>query len=119
MALVSESGDYIDKANATGHNCSFSVPSGNFYAVVNYPNYYPYIIFFSSSGYIQNETIYANSYYNYSTTPLNIGYDVTNAVPNGNVTLKPGAKLSIQNGTGGVTFKNGFECEKGAELIVQ
>ena len=119
VALVSESGEYIDFISSSGSNCSFSIPQGNFYAVLNSSDHYPYIMFFSSSNYIQNETILANSYYNYNVTPLSIGYDVTTEIPNGNVKLKSGSKLSIQNGSGGVTIKNGFECEKGAELTIQ
>lgn len=66
---------------------------------------------------MQNETIETDSYYYAS--PLNIGYDVTTAKPNGNVTVKSGTKLTIQNGSGGVTIKNGFECENGSELIIE
>lgn len=119
VSLVSESGACLDLINSSGHNCTFPVPTGNFYAVINSDSRYPYIMYFSSSNYLQNETIYANSYYNYDSTPLNIGYDVTTTVPYGNVTVKSGSKLSIKNGTGGVTITKGFECEKGAELVIQ
>ena len=54
-------------------------------------------LYFSSSNYIQNETIFANSYYNYNGTPLIIGYDVTTGMSYGNVNLKSGSKVSIQN----------------------
>jgi len=37
----------------------------------------------------------------------------------GNVVINPGAKLTIQNGNGGVTIKNGFECKSGAEFVVE
>ena len=119
LSIVSESGNCLDRIAANGQSCSFPIPSGNFYAVVNCHNYYPYILYFSSSNYIQNETIFANSYYNYNGTPLIIGYDVTTGMSYGNVNLKSGSKVSIQNGTGGVVISNGFECEKGAELTIQ
>ena len=119
MSIVSELGELLERIKVYSHSKLFSIPSGNFYVVINKPDYYPYIIFFSSSNYIQNETIYANSFYYYNNTPLSIGYNVTPNKPYGNVTVKSGSKLSIHNGTGGVTISNGFECEKGGELIIE
>ena len=47
------------------------------------------------------------------------GYDVSTEIDNGNVLVKSGSKLRIKNGAGGVVIKNGFECEIGAELVVE
>ena len=37
----------------------------------------------------------------------------------GDVAVKSGKKLIIEKGTGGVVFKDGFKCEKGAKLEVK
>lgn len=80
-------------------------------------HYYPHFTYYCTSNYIQNQTIDVNSYYD--STPLNIGYDVTNTEPYGNVLIKSGSKLTIKNGNGSVSIKNGFGCEKGAELNIE
>ena len=72
---------------------------------------------YNTSGIIQNEMADEDLYF--AIAPLNIGYNVTTSETFGNVTVKSGSKLSIQNGTGGVTFKNGFECENGAEMTIE
>ena len=117
ISVVSEDGELINRYGISGNACSFSAPSGNYYVVVNRHNYYPHITYCSNSGYIQNETLTGNNFY--SATPLNIGYNVTTEKPYGNVVISSGGKLSIQKGTGGVTIKNGFECELGGELIIK
>ncbi len=93
------------------------MPSENFYAVVNKHNYYPYTIYCNHSNYIQNETINVDTYY--YNTPLNVGYDVTSLKPNGDVTILSPTKVTIHKGSGEVTIKNNFDCEKGATLIVE
>lgn len=117
VSIVSESGELIDKEDNFGTSVTISAPSGNFYIVANKHNYYPYVIFVNSSDYIQNETINDNYYYGYA--PMNIGYDVSTEIDNGNVLVKSGSKLRINNGAGGVVIKNGFECEIGAELVIE
>ncbi len=117
ISIVSADGELVQKLTMSGTSCTFSPPASNFYITVNRHNYYPYIVYCSSDNYIQNETIESN--YNYHASPLSIGYDVTTDKPYGNVMVKSGANLSIQNGSGGVTIKSGFECEKGAMLIVE
>jgi hypothetical protein len=44
---------------------------------------------------------------------------VTTTNSYGNVLLKSGNKLMIKNGSGEVLIKNGFECEKGAQLVIE
>lgn len=117
ISIVSASGELIQKLTMTGTSCTFTAPSGNFYVAVKRHNYYPYVVYCSLDNYMQNETIETDSYYYAS--PLNIGYNVTTAKPYGNVSVKSGVKLSIQKGSGGVAIKNGFECERGAELIIE
>ncbi|MCR5198231.1 MAG: hypothetical protein K6D55_05500 [Prevotella sp.] len=117
VSIVSSSGELIQKSTMSGTSCTFTPPTSNFYVAVSRHNYYPYTVYCSLDNYMQNETIETDSYYYAS--PLNIGYDVTTAKPNGNVTVKSGTKLTIQNGSGGVTIKNGFECENGSELIIE
>ena len=93
------------------------MPDANCEIAINKHNFIPYIIYIdTSSNYVQNEEIYHNVVY--SGSSLTIGYDVTNTVPNGNVTICPNAKVTIGNG-GTTTIKNGFECKKGAELTIK
>ena len=106
----------MNKDTISGSSYTFSVPTGNFYIVINRHNYYPHITYCINDNYIQNKTLEGNCFSGAS--PLNIGYDVTNNVPYGNVYIESGAKLFIQNGASGVTIKNGFECKLGGELIV-
>jgi len=77
----------------------------------------PYIKYFVTSGYIQNESISNNI--SYSVSPLYIGRDVTTQKSFGDVIINNGAKLTIYNGTGGVTIPNGFECKSGGELSIE
>lgn len=117
ISIVSETGDLINKYSISGNSCTFTYPSGNFYMVVNKHNYIPYIKYFVTSGYIQNESISNNI--SYSVSPLYIGRDVTTQKSFGDVIINNGAKLTIYNGTGGVTIPNGFECKSGGELSIE
>lgn len=117
ICVVSEYGELINKEDITGNIFITTMPMGNYYIVINRHNCYPHIIYCSNTGYMQNETLTNSSFYYAS--PLYIGYDVTLEKPYGNVVIETGAKLSIQNGTYGVTIKNGFECKLGAELIIE
>ena len=67
--------------------------------------------------YIQNKTFDINAYYDYS--PLMVGYDVTTSEQYGDVTINPKSRLIINNGSNGVSIKNGFECKKRGQLIIQ
>ena len=69
-------------------------------------NYFPYIIYYDTeSDYIQDVVFFYDAYYN------NTDF--------GDVAVKSGKKLIIEKGTGGVVFKDGFKCEKGAKLEVK
>ena len=117
ISVVSEAGELLARYSISGSSCTFTIPSGNFYFAVNRHNYYPYVTYCSTSGYIQNKTIDVNSYYD--ATPMNVGYDVTSSQSYGNVKVKSGSRLTIKKGSGGVTIKNGFECEQGAEMVIE
>lgn len=75
----------------------------------------PYEIL-NSTIYIQNETIIDNK--EYISDKIEVGYDVTTTKQYGNVTIKKGGSLTLKANTE-TTVKNGFECEKGAELIIK
>ena len=113
----SVNGELINRIEVSGYSCSFSIPSCNFHIVVNKHNYYPYARLYRVSGHIQNVEFENDE--TYVSTPLDVGYDVNLLAPYGNVVVRNGATLRILNGTGGVTIKNGFECEQGAELIIE
>ena len=50
---------------------------------------------------------------------LMVGYDVTTSEQYGDVTINPKSRLIINNGSNGVSIKNGFECKKRGQLIIQ
>ena len=110
-------GELIHRIEVSGYSCSFPIPLHNFHIAVNRHNYYPYVRFYRVSRHIQNVELDNNE--TYVSTPIHIGYDVEPLASYGNVVVKSGAKLTILNGTGGVTIKNGFECENGAELVIE
>jgi len=116
ISVVSEGGELIDTYIMVGNTCTFTIPSDDFYIVVNRHNYYPFNIYCSTSNHIQNKTFSSDAYYDaYS---MNIGYDVTEEETYGNVVINPGAKLLIKNRSQ-VNIKNGFECKIGGELLVE
>ena len=117
ISVISEDGELIGKYTITGNSYTLPSISGGFYISITRHNYYPYIVYYSDSGYIQNKTFTTNAYYD--TTPMNVGYDVTTEESYGNVIVRPRAKLTIRNGLNGVTIKNGFECEKGGMLVIE
>ena len=55
----------------------------------------------------------------YRNSPIIAGYDATTSETFGDVIIKDGAKMDIKVGSGGVTLKNGFECQIGDSLVVE
>ena len=55
---------------------------------------------------------------NTNNSEINVGYDVTNSMPHGNVIIERGNELVI-NMTNNVSIKNGFECKLGGELVIK
>lgn len=119
VCVASEDGNLIGVYPVMASNtCTFPRPIGNFYISIIKHNYIPHIIKYDVyTDAIQNENISIDSYYHY--TPIGLGDGVSLDVPDGPVILKGGSKLIIQNGTGGVFFIEGFECEKGGILEVK
>lgn len=91
-----------------------NIPS-DAHLILNKHNYVPYEIL-NSTIYIQNETIIDNK--EYISDKIEVGYDVTTTKQYGNVTIKKRGSLTLKANTE-TTVKNGFECEKGAELIIK
>ena len=54
-----------------------------------------------------------------ASAPIIAGYDATTSETFGDVIIKDGAKMDIKVGSGGVTLKNGFECQIGGSLVVE
>ena len=118
ISLVSKGGELIQRLLSANNSCTFTPPSADFYIVINKHNYFPYIIYYdTSSNYIQNKTIDYDAYYRNS--PIIAGYDATTSETFGDVIIKDGAKMDIKVGSGGVTLKNGFECQIGGSLVVE
>ena len=119
VSVVSENGELLEKVETTGSQCAIQKPSAKSHIVINKHNCYPYFLVYEpeTSHYIQDEIFTQNTYYD--STPIYIGYDVTTEKDFGVVVIKDGVSLKIKNGTGGVTIKNGFECEKGGEIEIK
>ncbi len=117
VCISDEDGELLNTMYVNGNICSFNKPSGNFYIGINKHNYIPHVIYYNTDAEtIQNVTFTFDGYYHH--TPLAIGYGVSSD-PAGNVTVKSGSKLIIENGAGGVYIDYGFKCEKGAVLDIK
>ena len=120
VSVVNENGSLAYVINSASSSCTFSIPSGNFYLVLNKHNYVPRVIYVNvTDNYIQNK-IFNNSIDNYyiKNATINVGYDVTSSVPHGNVSVENGSKLTIRK-SNSVIIKNGFECQIGGELEIK
>ena len=118
ISVSSEDGDLIGHYYCSSNSCTFTKPSGNFWLSVHKHNYIPRIVYFNTDAeYVQNVSFNYDAYYN--STPLSLGEGVTPDVPDGDVIVKTGSKLSIKNGPGGILLDGGFECEKGAILEIE
>ena len=117
VSISDEEGNLIYSSSVYGNNCTFTKPSGNFYIGITKHNYIPHVIYYNiDAETIQNVTFTFDGYYHH--TPWAIGYGVS-PDPAGNVTVKSGSKLIIENGAGGVYIDYGFKCEKGAILDIK
>lgn len=120
VSVVNESGELSFILNSMSNSCTFTVPTENFYIVLNKHNYVPRIIYVNvTDDNIQNK-IFNNNIDNYyiKDATISAGYDVTISVPYGNVSVESGSKLTISN-ENDVVIKNGFECKFGGELEIK
>lgn len=119
VSVASENGDLLGTYNVeSGNTCTFPRPSVNCYIGITKHNYIPKILKYDvTTDAVQDEEITMDSYYHY--TPIGFGDGVSLDISDGPVIVKNGTKLVIKNGTGGVRFIEGFECEKGAILEVK
>lgn len=121
VSIVNENDSLTSVVNSTNNICSFPIPSENFYVVLNKHNYVPRIIYVNvTDSDIQNKVFDEKGvdYYYIKDATIRAGYDVTNAIPYGNVTIDNGSKLSI-NKKKGAYIKNGFRCKIGGELQIK
>ena len=118
MHISTEDFNTVTTYHWTNNTCTFPKPNGNFYLSFNTHNYIPYPIYYNTtSDLIQNKTFFHDAYY--EKTPMSIGESVTLDISEGEVVVKDGSKLVIQNGTGGVMIESGFECELGGIFEVR
>ena len=115
--VVNEAGVLLGSYVSENGCCKIPANNDVCYVNIDKHNYIPYIIHIDKdSHYIQDTSLYGNSFY-YG-APMKIGYDVTATTNYGNVSIMPGAKVQVLKGNG-VTIKNGFECKLGAEFIIK
>lgn len=120
VSVVNENGGLAHVVNSTSSSCSFSIPTGNFYIVLNKHNHIPRVIYINvTDSNIQNK-VFNNDVDNYyiKNATISAGFDVTTSVPYGNVSVENGTKLTI-NKNHEVLIKNGFECVIGGELEIK
>jgi len=115
--VASADGQLLGRFVSTNGICVIPRPDVDCYIAIDKHNYVPYVVHVDgASNYIQNTVMSGTEFYLGS--PISVGYDVSSSLPTGNVTIEPDAHVTIFNSLG-VTIKNGFECKKGAELIVR
>jgi ribosomal protein S4E len=95
---------------------AFSDNNSDYHVVLNKQNFIPMEVQSQETSYLQNRTITDNEAI--TGNKIEVGYDVTTSSPYGNVTVKNGASLNLKS-TSGTFIKNGFECEKGATLVIE
>lgn len=120
VSIVNESGNLLNVLDSINSSCTFTIPTGNFYIVLNKHNYIPRVIYVNATDdNIQNKVFDTDmDYYYIKNATISAGYDVTTTIPYGNVSIENGSKLTISKNNG-VLLKNGFECKIGGELQIK
>lgn len=115
ISVVSSDGKLIDFVQAESSPTKLSNVPYDAHVVLSKHNYIPYEVTFEET-YVQNasftdeQTIIGDK--------IKVGKDVTPNIPNGNVTVNSGASLKLKSNSYTI-IKNGFECKKGGELIIE
>jgi hypothetical protein len=118
ISIVSENGERLDSISCSGNTCTFPIPANKFWFVINKHNYFPKVIYFDSvSTNIENMRYDYDAYY--TATPINIHIEATGNDEDEGTIVRSGNKLFIKKGSGGVTINDGFECEIGAEFVIE
>ena len=107
-SLIYVSTDAIMGCPACNDNCITSKAGLSFYGE-------GHIIAYESSNYIQNANVSID--YRVLGTSVNAGYDVTTAIPYGNVVIEDGGKLNIDADE--VILTKGVEVKLGGTLIIK
>ena len=117
-SLIQEDGIHLQNIYYESNNGSFDKPNMNFYFVLNSHNFFPHIAYCNLTSNEITSTTFNYDGFSF-VTPLTIkeGYDALEE--DAMVKVKAGNKLYIQQGNGGVTIENCFECEKGAVLEIK
>ena len=117
--VASKTGECLDSIFVNnGGNCTFQKPANECFLSVYKHNYVPCVFYCNfEKNALQNMNVYFNSYYD--NTPFAMGEYVDEEEDSGDITLKNGSTTIIQKGAGGVLMDYGFECEKGATLIIK
>lgn len=107
---------YFEKVENVSSTTFTNVPE-KYIVVITKSNYIPYI--YSSIGFcfIQDETIETEVNIN-GCENVQIGCDVNDLYPYGDVEIKDGGKLNISN-SNEVVIKNNFSVELGGELLIE
>lgn len=104
--------NYYDVQN--GATASFSNVIDGYTVCVTKPGFIPFVATIRDTEYIQNTTLTGNNCF--VATDVSAGYDVTTAIPYGNVTISSG-NTDIY-GTNTVTLKNNVTVQPGATLKI-
>lgn len=113
-AITSESCEHLQNYTYGGNYGVFLKPYFNFFFSLNCHNRFPHISYCNLTSSELFNMVLDYDGYSY-VTPLTL----RDNEGDGGVVVKSGNKLVIENGTGGVTIQDCFECEKGAVLEIK
>lgn len=116
VSVTSKDGDFLYKKSTTTNSVVLPDYNSDYHVVLNKQNFIPMEVQSQETSYLQNRTITDNE--EITGNRIEVGYDVTNSSPYGNVTVKNGGSLKLKS-TSGTFIKNGFKCEKGATLVIE
>jgi hypothetical protein len=110
---ILDNGESYWEVEDSASNHTFSSVVKPYCVTVTKQNYIPYL--YNQDVYIQNHTFTESTYI--SGRNIYVGYDVTNSISYGNVTIKNGANIFF-DAEQNFEIKNGFECELGGTFEV-
>ena len=112
---IADGGNAIYEVSDLTQSMTITIPNQDCSLCITKPGYKPYIAQIQTQQFIQNQTLSGNRIY--TSSGITIGKDVTTSVSNGPVNIESGSIRIINRN--GVTIKNCFEVNKGAEFEIR
>ena len=115
IIVASESNEVLAKYHSTSSNISIPLPNVSCSIAIHKTNYQSFLFDYIATSYVQNKAIKRKTFT--TSSPLNIGHDVSTEIPTGNVVIEKGGILQLRQNTE-VSIPDGFECKEGGQLII-